>query len=597
MSRQATKVLKEVFGFEKFRPMQKNIVSHVLKEKDALVLMPTGGGKSICYQVPALVFDGLTVVISPLISLMRDQVSSLKSNGIEAEFLNSSLDWEAQEQIKKDTREGKIKMLYLSPEKILTVEILNFLKEVNLKLIAVDEAHCISGWGHDFRPEYSQLGNLKSHFDGVPIIALTATADHKTREDILRQLKINDAKVFMTSFDRPNLKLIVMPGQKRYSQIQNFIANKPFEAGIIYCLSRKNTEKIAEKLRKAGINASFYHAGLSSEERNKRQDDFIFGKTLVMCATVAFGMGIDKSNVRYVIHYNLPKNIEGYYQEIGRAGRDGLPSEALLFYSFADVISLRQMIESNAQKELHLSKLERMQQFADSFHCRRRTLLGYFHENLKKDCKNCDICENPPEVFDGTELVQKALSGIARIKKGVSSGILIDVLRGSRRNDILRNGYDTIKTFGVGSDISFDDWQQYLLQMLNLGLIDIDAFRGNSLVITPLGKEVLLGERKVNLIHPVDIEKKNKEREAKKKVKTERPAAYDDLFDALKELRTEIASEHGVPPYIIFSDATLAEMAAVRPNNNTKMLSISGVGGVKLERYGDEFLSVIREFE
>lgn len=585
--------LKKYFGYDTFRPLQEEIIQNVINGHDSLVVMPTGAGKSICFQIPALLLSGLTIVLSPLIALMKDQVEGLVGNGVPAAYLNSSLSAIEQAEVMQNIINKDIKLLYISPEKLLSGDFIAFLKQLEVSLFAVDEAHCISSWGHDFRPEYTRLGTLKSEFPNTPVIALTATADKLTRRDISGQLNLDDPKIFISSFDRPNLHLKVLPGKDRYKVILNHIRNRSDQSGIIYCLSRKNCEKVAEKLKKDGINADFYHAGMSADKRSIVQDNFINDRTNVICATIAFGMGIDKSNVRWVIHYNLPKNIEGYYQEIGRSGRDGLPTETILFYTFADVIMLKKFVETSGQREVQAAKLDRMQQYADALICRRKILLSYFGEVVEEDCNNCDVCDNPPETFDGTVIAQKALSGIARLKGTVGTHMLIDVLRGSKRHIIVNSGYDQIKTYGCGADISFDDWQQYLLQMLNMGLFDVAYDDGHHLKLNDLSKEVMTGNNIVRLIKPISMEKKKAERVRKPKVIL---TPDDALFEVLRSLRKEIAEENKVPPYMIFSDASLKEMSSVKPTDLPAFHNISGVGETKLERHGREFVNAIMEF-
>lgn len=590
--------LKKYFGYDSFRPMQEEIIQTVYDRKDALVLMPTGGGKSMCFQIPAITSDGICVVVSPLISLMKDQVESLKASGIKASFLNSSLTSDEQKVVEDDVYYGRIKLLYVSPEKMVSQSFQPLIQQAKVSLFAIDEAHCISSWGHDFRPEYTKLKFLKSQFPEIPVIALTATADKVTRRDIINQLGLSEPKIFIASFDRPNLSLTVRPGQKKIQQMLDFIEQRKNQSGIVYCLSRKNTEQVAEKLNAAGIPATFYHAGMDPAERSKVQEDFINDNAPVVCATIAFGMGIDKSNVRWVIHHNLPKNIEGYYQEIGRSGRDGTKADTLLFYSVRDVMILRDIIQSNNSEnvEVQLSKLERMQQFAESMSCRRKILLGYFGESLKKDCGNCDVCKNPPQNFDGTILAQKALSAIARLKEKVGARMLIDVLRGSKRQDLLNAGFDKIKTYGAGADISFADWQQLISQLINLGYIEIAYDQSNALRLTELAKSVLFDGQKVALVKITDIKQRQKEQRAQIKKKTKRQRVRDELFEILRQLRKELAQKKGIPPYLIFSDASLEEMAATRPVNETEMANISGVGEVKLRQFGATFIKAIVNF-
>jgi len=594
----AQEALKKYFGYDEFRPMQADIIQAVYEKKDALVLMPTGGGKSICFQIPAITMDGICIVVSPLISLMKDQVESLKANGIAASFLNSSQTSEEQRFVEDELYHGRVKLLYVSPEKMVSQGFLPLLKNCQVNLFAIDEAHCVSSWGHDFRPEYVQMQFLKRQFPEVPMIALTATADKITRKDIVGQLNLNNPEIFIASFDRPNISLEVRPGQKRIEQIIAFIKERPNTSGIIYCLSRKNTEDIAKKLTAKGIAADYYHAGMSDVQRSKVQEEFINDNLPIVCATIAFGMGIDKSNVRWVIHYSLPKNMEGYYQEIGRSGRDGVKAETILFYSFRDVIVLREILTQNKSENeaVQLAKLDRIQQYADSLICRRKILLNYFNEHLEEDCGNCDVCKNPPQYFDGTVITQKALSAIYRMKERVAMGLLIDVLRGSKRREIISRGYDRIKTYGAGGDISQYDWQLLIQQMINLGLIEMAYDQYNILKLTPESKEVLFEGRKVQLVKMKAI-KERKEKKAKvEKIKTKRQRVRDELFEQLRLLRKQLAQKKGVPPYIIFSDATLEEMAAVRPTNDIDMRNISGVGEQKMQLYAKSFMKEIINF-
>lgn len=603
----ASAALKKYFGYDAFRPLQSDIIQAVYNRRDVLVLMPTGGGKSICYQIPAITQEGVAVVVSPLIALMKDQVEGLSANGIPAAFINSSMTSAQQQNVEDALMAGYIKLLYVSPEKIVSQSFQPLLKRLKVSLFAIDEAHCISAWGHDFRPEYTQLKFLKQQFPQVPLIALTATADKITRRDIVAQLGLPDPAIFISSFDRPNISLKVAPGQRRFEQIVAFLKKHPNQSGIIYCLARKTCKDISDKLNALGFKTDYYHAELNPGQRSKVQEDFINDRTPVICATIAFGMGIDKSNVRFVIHYNLPRNVEGYYQEVGRAGRDGLPSEALLFFSYQDVTSYREMFEqgegSAEAKELKLKKLERMYQFAEAPVCRRRTVLAYFDENYDRDCGNCDVCLNPPRSFDGTVAAQKALSALTRVGEKVGMNLLIDVLRGSNRREIMENNYHSIKTYGAGKEYSYDEWLFLLSQMLHLGLVEIAYDERNVLRVTPAGKAVLFEGKKVSLALPQPKPTaEEKKAAAKEKLppalrsKPQREVFRDELFDLLRQLRRTVAQQHGVPPYLIFSDATLEEMAEKRPLTDFDMLQVSGVGERKLQNYGDVFIAEIRRY-
>jgi ATP-dependent DNA helicase RecQ len=582
--------LKKYFGYDTFREQQQEIITSVLLKNDNLVIMPTGGGKSICFQLPALLFDGLTLVISPLIALMKDQVDGLKANGIAAEFYNSSQETFEQEQIFEKVFKKEIKLLYVAPESLFLLQ--NILNEELISCIAIDEAHCISSWGHDFRPSYQQLGFLKETLPNSPIIALTATADKATREDILAQLNIQNATSFIASFDRKNIELEVRPANDRVLQILKFIRSKSSEAGIIYCLSRKSTEQLAEKLQQNGINAAAYHAGLNFENRTQTQEDFIFDKKQVICATIAFGMGIDKSNVRWVIHYNMPKNIEGYYQEIGRCGRDGLNANAILFHSYSDVIQLRKFMSGASNEDVQVAKLERMKQFSEATTCRRKILLSYFGELLAENCGNCDVCKNPPQFFDGTIIAQKALSVITRLNESEATGIVIDVLRGAHNAAIIDKGYDQLKSHGVGAEISWRDWQQYIIQLINQGFCEIAFHKNNALQLTSFSEKVLFEKEKVYLTKPVEFQKQEVEEKKSKVGKTKN----DSLFERLRKLRHEISLAENIPAYLVFNDATLKEMERARPLCEADFLEISGVGQRKLEVYGEDFIAEILAF-
>ncbi|MGV8945793.1 MAG: DNA helicase RecQ [Lutibacter sp.] len=582
--------LKKYFGYDSFRDQQLAIIESVLSKKDNLVIMPTGGGKSICFQLPALLFEGITLVISPLIALMKDQVDGLTANGIPASFFNSSQESKVQNGVFDKVINKEIKLLYVAPESLSLLE--NILNEKQISCIAIDEAHCISSWGHDFRPSYQQLGFLKNLLPNTPIMALTATADKATRQDIIDQLNIPEARQFLSSFDRKNIRLEVRPANDRVSQIIKFINQKPNEAGIIYCLSRKSTEQLATKLKQNGIKAAAYHAGLDFKERTKTQENFIYDKTQVICATIAFGMGIDKSNVRWVIHYNMPKNIEGYYQEIGRCGRDGLAANAILFHSYADVIQLRQFINGASNEEVQLAKLERMKQFSEATTCRRKILLSYFGEFLPKNCGNCDVCKNPPQFFDGTIIAQKALSVISRLKETEAIGNVIDVLRGAHNATILEKGYDKLKSHGVGRDISWRDWQQYIIQLINQGFCEIAFHKHNALQLTSFSRKVLFEKEIVYLTRPVEVQEQQNFLKEPKEAKVKK----DTLFERLRKLRHQISLDENIPAYLVFSDATLKEMEKARPMCESDFLKISGVGQRKLEVYGAEFMAEIISF-
>lgn len=602
-------ILKRYFGFSAFRPLQKEIIDKILAGSDVLVLMPTGGGKSLCYQVPALMMPGTAVVVSPLISLMRDQVEGLLSNGIPAAALNSMNDEAENMRVRSACLRGELKLLYISPERLM-LEIPYLIRDMKVSLFAVDEAHCISQWGHDFRPEYAQLGLLRETFPGVPVVALTATADRLTREDIQKQLHLTDAVVFVSSFDRPNLSLEVKRGyQKREKDraILDLLARRPDDCGIIYCTSKKTTEAVAEMLCGHGIVAAPYHAGLPPEEREQTQDGFIHDRIQVVCATVAFGMGIDKSNVRFVIHYNLPKSIESFYQEIGRAGRDGLPSDTVLFYSLSDLVQLSKFAQESGQKEINMEKLHRMQEYAESDVCRRRILLNYFGESVEHDCGNCDVCRNPPQRFDGTVLAQKVLSAVVRTDQQASARTVTDILRGNFSPEVVKNNYGNLKTFGVGRDVPGRDWQDYLMQMLQNGLFEIAYDEGNHLKLTDCGRKVLYQGRKVELA--VIRREEKPQRRGRKTVRAVASLPFaapqvpatgvgggDGLFEALRALRKRLADAQGFPSYIVMSDKVLQALCEIRPTTVEAFGQVSGIGEFKKNKYGKDFVELIRKF-
>ncbi len=588
-SQQLLHTLKEYFGYDSFRPLQEKIIDSVFSGNDNLVIMPTGGGKSICFQLPALLLPGVTLVISPLIALMKDQVDGLLANGIQASFINSSQTESEQQDIYTKLSSKEIKLLYVAPESLSFLDAV--LSKIEVSLIAIDEAHCISSWGHDFRPAYTQLGYLKNRFPKTPVIALTATADKATRQDICNQLNITNAQQYLASFDRANLSLEVRPGNKRIEQIIDFLKDKPNDCGIIYCLSRKTTEMLVEKLKNERFNAEAYHAGIDHQKRSQVQEGFINDTVQIVCATVAFGMGIDKSNVRWVIHYNLPKNIEGYYQEIGRAGRDGLPSSTLLFHSYADVVQLQKFANTSGNQEVQLAKLDRMKQYADSLSCRRKILLSYFGELIEEDCGNCDVCKNPPLFIDGTIIAQKALSTVARIKEQEPMGTVIDILRGAQNATTLDKGYQNVKTYGIGKDIAWNDWQQYIIQLINQGYLEIAFHQNNKLKLTSLSKKILFDSEKISLAHLQEFEK-IKQAAVEKIDKGAAPT----LFEKLRQLRLELAKEADIPAYQVFSDATLKEMEKFRPMSDAEFMQISGVGRQKMQNYGYQFIKTIIDF-
>ncbi len=580
LERRALAVLKKFYGYESFHPMQYEVIEHVMGGNDCVVLMPTGGGKSLCYQIPALLKPGCAIVVSPLLALMKDQVDSLIANGVPAAAINSQQSEAQNREIMENVFKQNIKLLYVSPERLIA-DMDQWSSDMLISLIAIDEAHCISHWGHDFRPEYTQLGLVKERFPGVPIMALTATADRLTRIDLREQLGIGDAKMFIKSFDRPNISLSVvsgMSGREKLKRIVNFIEAHKGQSGIVYCLSRKNTEDMAKSLSALGINAQAFHAGMPTEKKLRIQRDFINDDLQVICATIAFGMGIDKSNVRWVIHSNMPKNIESYYQEVGRAGRDGMKADALMFYSFGDVKTLMSFANDSGQAMVNIEKLSRMQQFAEATVCRRRMLLSYFNERYDHDCGNCDVCNDPPERFDGTTLCQMALSAMVRTDQNIGFKMLIDILRGSRKSEIIAHGYDKIKTYGVGHDYSNAMWNAYLLQMLQMGLIYIAYEDDEHLKITSYGNEVLYGKRQVMLSRfYYDNYAKKPVRKAAQSIEFEGDVDME-LLEKLKLTRRAIAKAHGIAPYMVFSDKVLMVMAQEKPTTKAQFGTLYGVG-------------------
>jgi len=587
--------LLKIFGYQSFRQPQGEIVDGLIKGEDAFVIMPTGGGKSLCFQIPALHRAGVGIVVSPLISLMKDQVDALQANGVRAAFYNSSLGNAAARRVLAELHNQELDLLYLAPERLMSEPFLERLKEMTIALFAIDEAHCISQWGHDFRPEYVQLGRLRQLFPGVPLIALTATADAQTRGDIITRLGLQRAACHLAGFDRPNIRYTVSAKQKPFGQLTAFLAGRGRdEAGIVYALSRKRVEEVAERLLAAGIAAAPYHAGLSEKERSRVQEAFQRDELQVVVATVAFGMGIDKPDVRFVVHYDLPKNIESYYQETGRAGRDGLPAEALLLFGYGDIAVARSLIENGSnteQNRIELHKLNAMVGFAESVTCRRRVLLGYFGAALAEDCGNCDICLDPPEQCDATEEARKALSCVYRVGQRFGMGHVIDVLRGSQNQRIQALGHDRLSTYGIGREVSAELWGSIIRQLIHLGYLEQDLAAFSVLRLTDKARPLLRGEELLTLARP-----RARAVAAKKAPRTTVAGVrYDEfLFQTLRTLRKKLADEAGVPPFVVFNDASLAEMALYQPADADELLRISGVGMHKLGRYGADFIAVIR---
>jgi ATP-dependent DNA helicase RecQ len=582
--------LQKYFGYSEFRHQQESIIQHILNGQDVLTLMPTGGGKSLCYQLPAVLMDGLTIVISPLIALMKDQVDSLNVNGIPAAFLNSSQSPNEQQRITNQLKNNQIKLLYLAPERLFGSgnNLINFLKSLPVCLIAIDEAHCISHWGHDFRPEYLMLAGLKNEFPKIPVIALTATADQLTRKDILEKLDLKKPAEFVSSFNRANITYRVLPKKNSFNQLLAFLKERKEDSGIIYCLSRKSTEELAADLREEGFSAEAYHAGMDNADKARNQEAFLRDDVKIIVATIAFGMGINKSNVRYVVHVDLPKNIEGYYQETGRAGRDGLPSDALLLYSYGDASKLQRFarVEGNEeQSAIMLKKLDDMVKYSQLQTCRRQYLMQYFDEAFPDNCGSCDICLSEYEKFDATLIAQKALSAVARLKERFGSTYVIDLLRGSR-NEKIREEHKQLKTYGIGADISKADWQRYLRELIARGYLAVTDDAYPVLKLTAKSDAVLKGQQRVELIASQTIEEKEQE-----------VIPYEaGLLNELKLTRRDIAIHENVPAYIIISDAALMEMATYLPQTLDELRLISGFGDVKLARYGREFLIPVKNY-
>ena len=588
--------LRRVFGYPDFRPHQREIIEGLIAGRDAFVLMPTGGGKSLCYQIPALHRPGVALVVSPLISLMKDQVDALRANGVAAAFYNSASGSAEARQVLARLHAHELDLLYISPERLLSGGFLERLREIDIALFAIDEAHCVSQWGHDFRREYAQLGVLRTEFPQVPLVALTATADAPTREDIVRVLGLQQAQRYITGFDRPNIRYTVLEKHKPFEQLTRFLDTRRGEAGIVYALSRKRVEELAEKLRDGGLRAAAYHAGLPGEQRQTTQEAFLRDELQVVVATVAFGMGIDKPNVRFVVHYDLPKNIEGYYQETGRAGRDGLPAEALLLHGAQDAGTSRRFIEAienPEQRRIELHKLNAMVALAESVSCRRRVLLNYFGERLEHDCGNCDVCLDPPAQFDATVDAQKALSCIYRVGQRFGIAHVVDVLRGADKERIRALGHQALSTYGMGSDKSEQEWTSLIRQLIHHGYVTQDIANYSVLQLTEAARPLLRGERRVQLAKP-----RIREQGRKKRSRLDAGiGAYDEsLFEQLRGLRKRLADEQGVPPYIVFGDASLAQMARDKPLDEGALLAVVGVGQHKLEKYGRDFLDAIAEY-
>ncbi len=587
--------LQKIFGYREFRPDQQKIIETLVSGQDAFVLMPTGGGKSLCYQIPALHRSGVAIIVSPLISLMKDQVDALNANGVRAAYYNSSLKAEEARQVLARLHNDDLDLIYVAPERLMSAAFIERLRDIPLALIAVDEAHCVSQWGHDFRPEYVQLGQFRQHFPHVPLIALTATADPQTRQDILARLNLTHAAVFITGFDRPNIRYTVIDKQKPQLQLVQFLEQHNDECGIVYALSRKRVEEITAKLVQQGYRAAAYHAGLANSIRQQVQEDFLRDDLQIVVATVAFGMGIDKSNVRFVVHYDLPKNIESYYQETGRAGRDGLAAEALLLFGYGDIAIARGLIEKGNnpdQNRIEIHKLNAMVSYAEPLTCRRRALLGYFGEKTVEDCGNCDMCLNPPDRYDATQDAQKALSCVFRVGQRFGAKHVIDVLRGSQNKRMKELHHDQLSTFAIGEDKTQDAWSSLIRQLVHLGYLYQDVANYSVLKLTELSRSVLVGQQTLELARP-RIKTITKKAVKKRAIDLD---YNESLFQRLRSLRKRVADESNVPPFVVFSDASLIEMACYLPSHEQAMVAINGVGKHKFEKYGQLFIDEIHEF-
>ncbi|QOF90877.1 DNA helicase RecQ [Pseudomonas lundensis] len=596
MLEQAQRVLKDIFGYDSFRGRQGDIIERVARGGDALVLMPTGGGKSLCFQVPALLRDGLAVVVSPLIALMDDQVATLEELGVAAASLNSTLSAEQQRDLANRIKRGEVKMLYLAPERLVQPRMMAFLQSLDIALFAIDEAHCVSQWGHDFRPEYLQLGQLAEMFPQVPRIALTATADKRTREEIVTRLHLQNAERFLSSFDRPNIFYRIVPKEQPRKQLLAFLSERRSDAGIVYCLSRKKVDEVAQFLCDQGFPALPYHAGLPSETRASNQKRFLNEEGLIMVATIAFGMGIDKSNVRFVAHLDLPKSLEAYYQETGRAGRDGLPADAWMAYGLQDVVMLKQMLQNSEGDERHKRlehhKLDAMLALCEETRCRRQTLLAYFDEDMPQPCGHCDNCVDGVQTWDATEPARQALSAIYRTGQRYGTGHLIDVLLGRDNEKVRSFGHQHLSVFGVGKDRSEGEWRTLFRQLVARGLADIDIEGYGGLRLSDSCRPLLRGEVTLELrreLKPQTTVRSSSASPASQLVRGEER----EQWEALRALRRKLAEEHGVPPYVIFPDSTLLEMLRSQPTSLSDMAKVSGIGARKLERYGEAFLEVL----